>query len=188
MSQVEALDDALRSTVARGKVVAATRAGRLVLQVQLLNGEVVDRVECLQPYGHSALPAPGTDVLMLTVGGVRDDKSVIAIDSPAIRIRDLAPGEIGMGDGNTHFVCRASGAEISTPGAINARSDGAATVIAPSILLQALGATVEALVDARFLALFNAHVHVAPAGGGLTTPPTTTGALGAHTTTNVQAS
>ena len=179
-------DDIARSLISRGKILSATRAARLILQVQLLNGEVVDRVECLQPYGYSALPLPGADVLLLTVGGIRDDKSIIAVDLPNIRIRDLASGELGLSDGATVFACRFTGAEISTPGTLAMQSDGTATIVAPLLLLQAFGATVEKLVDARFIALFNAHTHPVP--GGTSGPPNQTMGVGSHTTTTTQAS
>ena len=177
----------MRAVVSRGKLVQSTRAKRLTMQVQLLNGEVADRVECLQPYGWSAVPKPGGDVLMLTVGGCRDDKVVLVVDDPAIRIRGLAAGEMGFSDGNTRFVVRATGGEISTPGSFNTQSDGPTNILAPTVDLGAYGAAFRRLIDERFLALYNAHVHTDPQGG-VTSAPTSTGATGSHTTTNVQAS
>ena len=182
-----AISGALRAMISRGKLVRATRAKRLSVQVQLLNSEAVDRVEALQPYGFSSFPKPGGDVLMLTVGGLRDDKVIIAIDDPSVRIRDLAQGELGISDGATVIAIRTTGVQIVTPGALAMQSDGNATLYAPQVRLGLYGAAFLKLVDERFIALFNAHVHTDPQGG-TTGAPTTPAAVGAQTTTNVQAS
>ena len=175
------LDDAVRSVVARGTLLRATRAKRLVVQVQLLNGEVADNVEVMQPYGFSSVPTGG-DVVMLTVGGVRDHKIVLVIDDPARRIRDLAAGELGIGDGASQVVVRGWGLDLSTPGALKAQVDGAATVTAAAISLGALNAVVRKLVDERFVPLYNGHTH-----GGIGAPPSQLMSVDNHTTTTMKA-
>lgn len=156
--------DLLRTLIARGKLVSATRAGRLVGQVQLFAGEVVDNVEIFQPYGVSANPEPGGDVVLLTLG-TRDHKVVIAVDDTSRRIRDLAAGELGISDGSTQFVARGWGAEISTPGQLYLHADGAGNVLASALNLGALGATFRRLIDERILQYFNNHTH--PANGAV---------------------
>lgn len=185
---IEWLGNALAAIVSRGKVVGAQRGQRNLLQVQLLSGEAADGVEFVAPYGMSALPGQG-DAIMLTVGGTRDHKVIIAVDDPARRIRDLAPGEFGFSDGNSSVVFRSGALEIKTTLPLTIQADGAVNLTGSAVNLGLLNATMRKLVDERFVALFNAHTHGGvQTGGGTTGAPTTPMATGSHTTTTTKAS
>jgi len=172
----------LVATVARGRISGPPLRGRRALvQVQLLEGEASQNVEFLAPYGRSALPASG-EVLMLSVGGARDHKVVIAIEDPARRIQDLGTGEFGDSDGASRIVYRATLLEISSTRPVRVQSDTAVAVLAPAITLGDIADTVRKLIDERFVAVFNSHTH----GGG--SGPSPTIAVDTHTTTKTKAS
>ena len=180
------LRDAVVGVVSRGKVTAAQRGARNLVQVQLLSGETADHVEFMAPYGMSALPGNGADVVMLNVGATRDHKVVIAVDDPAKRIKDLAPGEFGFGDGNTVLVFRGGELQIMSTLPINIQSSGTVKIQGGEVDLGDYASPFRKLIDERFLALFNAHVHL-DSRGGTTSAPTTAGATGTHTTTTTKA-
>ncbi|MFN7308851.1 MAG: phage baseplate assembly protein V [Acetobacteraceae bacterium] len=63
-------------------------------QVKLLAGEVRDNVERIQPYGFSAVPLPGADVLVVCVGGNRDHPVIIGADDRRHRPTGMQPGDV----------------------------------------------------------------------------------------------
>lgn len=187
MSEIlEWLRGAVLGAIARGKVTAAQRGARNLLQIQLLSGETADHVEFMAPYGMSALPAAGADAVLLTVGATRDHKVIVAVDDPSKRIRDLAPGEFGLSDGSSMIVFRGGELQIMTSLPLNIQSSGAVKLQGTDIRIGDYAGTLQRLVDERFLTLFNNHVHADPQGG-LTGAPTTTGVAGTHTTTITKA-
>lgn len=136
-----------RRVVTRGKVVAArTRAGRVLVDMELFGGERRRNVELLLPTGVSALPAEGADVVVLEVAGNRQHLVAIVADDPALRVTGLAPGEFGLRDGNgQQVIFRADRLEISgalridiaASGPVNVTAEGTVTVDAPRINLGA---------------------------------------------------
>jgi phage baseplate assembly protein V len=63
-------------------------------QVTLLAGEVRDNVERIQPYGFSAVPLAGADVLVVCVGGNRDHPVIIGADDRRYRPTGMQPGDV----------------------------------------------------------------------------------------------
>lgn len=139
-----------RRVVTRGWVTSAqTRAGRVIVDMTLFDGERRRNVELLLPTGLSALPGVGADLVVLEVGGNRQHLVAMVADDPALRIPDLAPGEIGMRDANgQQVVFRADGIKITgalkidieASGPVNITAADVITVDAPRINLGA-GAT-----------------------------------------------
>lgn len=140
-------DPSLRRVVTRGKVTAAqTRAGRVLVDMTLFDGERRRNIELLLPTGVSALPGVGADLVVLEVGGNRQHLVAMVADDPGLRVADLAPGEFGMRDANGQQVIfrgdriEVSGAlriDITTSGPVNVTSVEAVTVDAPRINLGA---------------------------------------------------
>jgi phage gp45-like len=178
---VQWLYTAMVTAVARGKVVMSWPGRRGLLQVQILSGEVKDRIEHLLPYGRSASPAAG-DALLLTVGGSRDQVVCVAVDNPALRIARLAPGEFGDSDGFSVIVFKNDSLRILSVRKIAIQSDELLDLRAPAINLGALGEAGYVLLDERAIDVFNNHTH---AGGA---PPDQQLAVGDHTTTAVKGS
>lgn len=79
----------------------------------------------------------------------------------------------------THYIqFTGSGIVINTPGPVQIQAETAtvtattsATVTAPAVTLGGGGGTVEQLVDARFLTLFNSHTHISAPPGEATSAP-----------------
>lgn len=120
MSFVDGLWSAIVNQVSRGKLtMAAYSAGgqRTMLQGLGLAGETHQGIELLLPYGMSAIPTGLTgDYVLVQVGAVRDHKVAIALDDPALRIPDLAAGEIGFRNSRgSQVVFRTNKIEVTAP-------------------------------------------------------------------------
>ncbi|MBU6246472.1 MAG: phage baseplate assembly protein [Xanthomonadaceae bacterium] len=170
----------------RGRVAGALRGPRPIVTIAMSSGET-KTMELLLPYGMSALPAQG-DVLVAAIGGQKDHFVALGADDITKRIGDLAAGEFGFYDGNSAVVWRGGGLEIWSTLPVTVQSDGQVNVTGAGIGIGAIGDSLQKLVDARFVALFNAHVHGGvQAGGSNTGTPTVAMAVGSHTTTHLVA-
>lgn len=69
-------------------------------QLEMLDGELLDDVEHRQPYGFTSnvKPSDTTEALLLAVGGQRGNGVVVLVGDPALRLKDLQPGEVAMHD------------------------------------------------------------------------------------------
>jgi phage gp45-like len=123
------LSSAIRSAVTRAQVVQSGVSARCIVLVDgLANERFV--VELLLPFGMSARPTPGADVLVLQPLGSRDHAVAIGGDAVGGAIADLAQGEFGFSMGGVQIAWRLDRIEISTtaekPIVLNA--DGPVTV------------------------------------------------------------
>lgn len=183
MSLISRLSNAIVSAIARGTVTASQAGPRILVQVQLLNQEVKERLEHMLPYGRSALPLAG-DAVVLTVGADRNHMLCIAVDNPATRINDLASGEFGDSDGASVVAYRGDRLEVSSTKPIEIHSDDVVYVYSASqVIIGSPGGTTYHLVDERMIALFNSHTHASDGA-----PPSQQMALGEQTTTTLIAS
>jgi phage baseplate assembly protein V len=91
--------------------------GQQRMQVALLDGEVRDGVDRVQPYGLSSHPAPGGTAIVVCLGGNRDHPVVIAVDEPRARPTGLAAGEVVVWSarGQRILLREDEGLEITTP-------------------------------------------------------------------------
>jgi prophage tail gpP-like protein len=107
---------AARRAVTLGTITASRlREGKVIVDVQLLTGESRRGVELPLPAGLTYLPAPGSDVTVLEVGGSRNHLICMVADDPTLRIEGLAPGEFGFrGPGGQQVVMRADGIELTS--------------------------------------------------------------------------
>lgn len=126
---------AARRAVTRGTITASrVREGKVIVDVQMLDGESRRGVELPLPAGLTYLPVPGSDVTVLEVGGNRNHLICMAADDPTLRITGLSPGEFGFrGPGGQEVVMRADGLELTSPLRV--------IVTSPDILLGSDGAT-----------------------------------------------
>ena len=65
-----------------------------LVQVEALNGEILDDVERVQQYGISSCPPLGARAVLLSVGGMRQHPVVIAVEAPEYRPVSSRPGEV----------------------------------------------------------------------------------------------
>ena len=155
---------AVMNTVTRGKVTG-TQEGSLrpFLNMDSREGETFQRVALQMPFGMSANPTAGSDVIVLTVGGMRDHKVGLFADNTANRIHGLKPGEFGLSDAaGNRVVFREDKIEITgkTKDLIVKVLDGKKIHLeAAHVELQADGETLRRLVTEQFKALFNEHKH-----------------------------
>ena len=90
--------------------------GFQTVQVEALRGEVIDGAERMQLYGITSHPLRGADVLVLSVGGVRQHP-VVLVDDRRHRVTGLAEGEVCIytdedESGNMHRILMKRGREI----------------------------------------------------------------------------
>lgn len=66
------------------------------MQVEVLAGEVLDEVERMQQYGLSSCPPPGSDAIVLALGGMRQHPVVIAAEYPPTRPNRAECGDVSL--------------------------------------------------------------------------------------------
>ncbi len=71
---------------------------RQLLQLEVLAGELRDKVERFQNYGLTAHPHPGAEAVVLAVGGQRRHALAIAVEDRRYRLTGLAQGEVAIHD------------------------------------------------------------------------------------------
>ncbi len=103
--------------VTRGRVIsAALNPKRPLVQLSGLADEEKTQVELFMPMGMSVYPTGNEDLVLLQVGGSRSHVVALFADNPALRIKDLQPGEFGHRDTNgQQIVFRQDHLEITSP-------------------------------------------------------------------------
>jgi len=148
-------------------------------QVTLLAGETRDNVERIQPYGLSAVPMAGADVLVVCVGGNRDHPVIIGVDDRRHRPTGMQAGDVCIYSHQTgHKITLKADRTIEIEGdEITIKADTKITLEAP--LVEVTGA-LDVMGDIRDRAAtggmslngmradYNTHVH---GGGPGPTPP-----------------
>lgn len=99
MESLERLFCRLNLMVSLGRIKTGNDTGNVqLLQVQLGQDEIHDNLPRLGEYGHASLPPKDADVLILFIGGNRDNGVVIATGHIASRLKNLQPGESAIYD------------------------------------------------------------------------------------------
>lgn len=89
----------IRHLVGRGEVTLVDDAKReQELQLSVLAGETLDRVERPQPYGLTSHPHPGAEHYTLFHGGIRAHGLVLCVGDRRYRLKDLEQGEVALYD------------------------------------------------------------------------------------------
>lgn len=78
--------------------------GRQNLQVQTLANETNDSVERFQNYGMSSVPPPGSEAIVVAVGGRRSGMVAIAVEDKKSRPRGLDPGDVCVYHSEGHTI------------------------------------------------------------------------------------
>lgn len=80
------------------------------LQITVLDGEVHEDVEHMQPYGFTSVPKPGAEGVVLFPGGDRSHGLAICIGDRRYRLCNLQSGEVAVYDLNgSKIVLKANG-------------------------------------------------------------------------------
>lgn len=153
---------------ARAVVRAADDStGAQQLQLAILRGEVRDRIERMGPLGLTAVPLPGSEALVVFIGGNRDHGVVVGVEDRRTRPRNLEPGEVALW-------CPAAQGTL-----IHLKADGSILVKGGKLRLEGdleVTGSVKDKADSGGLSMdemrtrYNLHVHPDPQGG-TTSPP-----------------
>jgi phage baseplate assembly protein V len=86
------------------------------LQIELLNGDVLDNVTRLQNYGFTSVPKKGAEAILACVGGNHDNGFIIACGDKRYRLKGLKSGEVAIytDEGDKIHLKRGNNIEITT--------------------------------------------------------------------------
>lgn len=121
------------------RVQLAFEVGRLVLfgketvQVKGLEGETLDFVERVEPYGFSSRPKAGAQVYLCSPGGDRGRALAVVIGDTRYQL-ELLEGGVALHDDNDNFV-KIEGQEITV------KSSKKITLDAPDVYIKAASIT-----------------------------------------------
>lgn len=141
--------------------------GVQLAQASLLEDEVQDRMEHMQPYGLSFVPPAGSEGIALAVQGEGSHRVLIGVAKRGDRPTSAKPGEGGLYSlGEWRVFADEDGVLYLN----SAKDDADDAVAVASVADERLDALEQKLND--LITKYNAHTHVAPMGG--TTPPAVT--------------
>lgn len=94
---VKPLQNRVLLLVGRGILMAVNDSQKIQqMQITLLADEVKDQVESFAHFGFTSNPPPNSEIIMLSVGGSRDNGVVIASENRESRLKGLEPGESAL--------------------------------------------------------------------------------------------
>lgn len=153
--------------------------GTQKIQIIALADEIISDMERFQEYGFETYPFVDSEVLAVFLNGNRDHGIALCIHDRRYRPTDLVEGEIVLytdEDKVTPFRVHLKRNRILSRrnDKEEVSSDTSHYIDSPQVMLGGnTWAALRALVDSRFITLFNAHVHSGvQAGGGNTGAPT----------------
>lgn len=167
----------LGNLLARGVVSVVNAAAKMqVLQVKLLAGEAKAGLEHFEPYGYTAHPHPGAEVLAAFFDGDRSHGIVIVAADRRYRLKNLAAGEMAIYDDlgqkvhltRTGIVIDGAGLPITITNTPQVRMETPLLEVTGDIhdRCDTTGRTMHGMRD-----IYNIHVHPENDGGGPTDDP-----------------
>lgn len=166
----------IRQLITRGlvKMVDPTQMIQL-LQVELLSGEVLDRVEHFEPYGFTSNPpTDGAEVLAASLNGRRSHTVAFMVANRLFRMKNNSPGEVALftDEGDVIHFKRNNEILIDTMGTLVANAGTSATITAPTITANGdttINGTLNVTGDATINGIpFSGHKHQEYDAAGLT--------------------
>lgn len=168
-----------------------------IIQVEYL-GKTAN-AEAIWPYGMGGRLPVDAQVFCFNIEGMEENKAGIGT-TPTLRFKVNEEGEVYFGNPLTGSVTyyRSNGdieiigkndQSVTLDGALNIIAINGVNITAPEINIGSSGATLRTLIDDRFEALFNAHMHAGVTTGvGTSGVPTVPLIPGAQNTINTKAS
>lgn len=137
---------------------------RQLLQIEVLKGELRDKVERMQNYGFTSVPLPGADAAVAFVGGDRGHGIVLVVDDRRYRLSGLEAGEVAIYTDEGDKIHLKRGREIHMTAGVKVVID------APDVeMTGTLTVTGDVIADGISL---TTHVHSGvTTGGGVTGVP-----------------
>jgi phage gp45-like len=108
------INNKIRNSAASKVVLQSTNDGHKMQTMQAtgLDGEVWDDLEYYQPYGITARAKPGSEGIVLPIGGDRGHGVVISTDDRNSRKKDLAVGEVALYSENGDYLHLKNGNKV----------------------------------------------------------------------------
>jgi len=166
----------LRLVLSRGVVVNSQDDGPMqLLQVRLLSGELLGKVENLLPYGFSARPMDGAEVHVGSPAGERSRTVAFQVCDRRYRIKALPKGEVALYDQSGNVVHLKNDGTIAVQAVTRIDLESPLVRVSGKIKAEAPFdvedgdplATAQTMAAMRLV--FNAHTHT---GGGANPPAT----------------
>ncbi|MDR1656124.1 MAG: phage baseplate assembly protein V [Deltaproteobacteria bacterium] len=89
------LKNKIELLVGRCVLKAAKASGLLTMQIDALEGEIIDGAERIENYGLAGHPPGGSEGVMVSAGGARDHVLIVAMEDRGVR-PDLSDGEVKL--------------------------------------------------------------------------------------------
>lgn len=142
------------------------------LQITLLNEEVLADVEHFEPYGFTANPQDGAEVLALSLAGNRSNTVVVCVADRQYRLTGLAKGEVALytDEGDSIILRRNNNIEINaaTQVTVNAPTMHCTGNITADGDITAAGDVTDATSSMQGMRdIYNGHTHSDPQGGSV---------------------
>lgn len=123
-SAMQKVANRVRTLVNKAVLRGVSDGGRQQrVQVSVLKDEVKDNVQRIQNYGFTSNPLPGSQVIMLCLGGDRDHPIAIAVDDADKRPKNLEPGEVAFYHHNGSTIIFRNDDSIELKSAVRVRVD-----------------------------------------------------------------
>lgn len=91
------LKNAIRNLLSRGVIRLVNSAAKCQLvQIEMLDGELKDDVEHLEPYGYTSCPHPGADHVAVFPDGDKSHGVVLVVADRRYRLKGLKAGEVAI--------------------------------------------------------------------------------------------
>ena len=167
----------LGNLLARGVLSVVNAAAKMqVLQVRLLAGEAKAGLEHFEPYGYTAHPHPGAEVLAAFFDGDRSHGLIIAVADRRYRLTGLAAGVVALYDDlgqkvhltRNGIVINGANLPITITDTPKVRMETPLLEVTGDIhdRCDTTGRTMQGMRD-----IYNIHVHPENDGGGPTDDP-----------------
>lgn len=114
---LRALRRRLQLMIGRAVVrAAAADGGRVLVTLDMLDGETSGAVEWAEPWGLTSVPLPGSEALTLAVTGERGNKVALPLGDRRHRPKDAVPGEtVIFDDQDQRISVKRSEIHVTTP-------------------------------------------------------------------------
>ncbi|TCK39642.1 phage baseplate assembly protein V [Paraburkholderia sp. BL8N3] len=164
----------ISTAIGRARITVTNDSGNVqFVQVQVNDLETIDNLPRLAEFGFASVAPNGSDVVMVSLGGGRNNAVVIATGHQASRPKGLKPGEqmIYSQDGKSVYLTASGGIIIDAKGQdVTVNNAGTATinaetkVVVNAPVLECTGDIIDntgtnARTMAQMRSIFNSHTH-----------------------------
>lgn len=143
--------------VGRAVLTAITTGKRQFAEIRILDGEVRSKIERVENFGFTSLPLPGSQAVVLSVGGNRDHSVLVAVDTPACRLEILESGEAAVYNADGDYIHVKRGGEIIIKASSKVIVDTPRMEVTGDLIDQTASGNSRTIQDMRDI--FDSHTH-----------------------------